>query len=298
MPLSRGWLRQARKGFTLVEVMVSTLLIGMVIILAWTGLISVLGVSNMAQAKTARKAELMRAQDIIINEIREAQSINQSGSLVVDGNSVSMTNVVTNAGIALNDLGNYGNIALYLEIPTNPAITSCSTETGTVPADSVERIVYDIRSSPSEWLKPKAIGRYGRIPELDGSINPCSTPIANDIIADAIADTSSPSSCKGVLSGGDGFTTCTEGSAVELFFKSQIRDVEVAPMISTVTPRTVDFQPPRTCESLDDATLKSLVDENPTIEPKTFGTLTCEQVKQYGTPDGNNDNWDWGNNHD
>ncbi len=241
-----------RRGFTLTELLVASLLMSVVILIAWTGLISALNMSNIAEAKTARQTELSRALTFMNQEIRQAQAINSSGPLTADGSTVSLEDVVSNAGLNLNNLGNYGDLALYLEVPTNSTITTCPAGDGVnpVPADEFDRVVYDVRNSPSTWLAPRAIARYGRIPASDGTINPCSAPVTGDIMADAITDINETPFCDGVLTGGAGFHACMKDDAVNLMVKSAIRDVEVPSVTSTVTSRSIDFTQPTT-QSLD-----------------------------------------------
>lgn len=242
VPRVKSLKRRSRRGFTLTEIMIGSLLLSVVILIAWTGLLSAMNMSASAQAKTAHKIELTTALDMMTNEVRHAQSVNRSGEVALDGSSVSLADVVTNAGINLDDLGNYGDLALYLELPVDPSITACPSGT---PPDSVDRVVYDIRDAPSEWLQPKAVTRYGRIPNIDGKINPCSRPVANDIIADALSSEKSntPPPCAGVLSGSNGFQSCTNGENVELMFKSVISDTGAKPVSSAITPRIVSFDP-------------------------------------------------------
>ncbi|MCM1983950.1 hypothetical protein QQ91_0014095 [Lyngbya confervoides BDU141951] len=228
------------------ELMVAILLVSLVILLSWTGMVSALNTNQVAQIKTARQVELARALDAMTAEIRQAQAVNRSGSVVANGSTVTLTDVVTHGGVDLNDLGNYGEIALYLEIPTDTSVSACPSAGGSIPAAALDRVVYDVRTSPVGWLSPRAIARYGRIPDGAGRINPCSAPVANDIMADAIAQTSDSPTCSGVLSGSGGFHTCVEGDEVGLIFKSAISDVDVLPLSSTVTPRTVDFTPTAT----------------------------------------------------
>ncbi len=291
-----------QRGFSLVELIVGTVLTSIVIFLAWAGLIWTLSFSNTAQAKTARVNELIRAQDIMISEIREAQSVNQSGSLQANGATVSMIDVVAKSGITLNDLGNYGDIALYLELPTNASVKSCPTDTGSIPADPIDRVIYDIRPSPPGWLEPKAISRYGRIPSMDGSIDPCSKPVANDIIADSVANTASAGTCNGVISGSDGFRACMKGESLNLLMKSSINGVDSLSTQSHVTTRAVTLDP------LDEmaSTLKSFRqafelyhqqngqfpnDTHLTLPPGMDGLISNELwVTQ--TPLGGNYNWE------
>ena len=231
------------KGFTLTELIVASLIATFVIMLAWTGLFSVMNMSSEAQAVTARKLELTNALDLLTEEVREAKSINRSGDIIANGADVTLEDVVRQSGLGRDEIGNTGDLALFLEIPTNSEITACMTDKGPIPADTVDRVVYDVRESPVSWLPPEVVARYGRIPEADGSINPCSTPVANDIVADSIAAVDTAPSCDGVLSGGKGFHICQKGENIDLLLKSSISKVDDIPLEGSVTSRAVDFTP-------------------------------------------------------
>ncbi len=233
-----------RQGFTLTELMVASLLLSIVISVAWTGLISMMNMSQAAQAKSARQIELNTALDVMTTEVRQAKAINRSGAIAANGSTISVQDVAESAGVNLNDLGPYGDIALYLELPTTLRDATCPTANGPVVADTVDKVVYDVRPSPTGWMSPNAVVRYGRIPNLDGSINPCSAPVANDIMADSLSDVAEDPSCKGILTGSPGFHTCTQGDNVELLFKSTIQDLDTKQASRHVTLRQASFSPP------------------------------------------------------
>ncbi len=85
-------------------------------------------------------------------------------------------------------------------------------------------MVYDLRPSTGVWLNPRVINRYGRIPTSNGTIDPCSNPVAGDIFVDAISDIDiNPTNCNppAVLAGSGGFYVCTQGLKVELYLRSR-----------------------------------------------------------------------------
>ena len=229
--------------------MISSLLLSVVMLIAWTGLVSALNMSNRSQAVTARQLEMTNTIDIMTKEIRRAQAINRSGSLIPDG-TTTLTDVVVQGGVNLNDLGPYGEIALYLEVPFTkdaPAICPVGTENANnapIGPSHYDPVVYDVRNSPQGWFPPKVVTRYGRLPSRDGTIDPCSNPRANDIAIDSLADTNSNTSCaSGLLAGQGGFHTCTQGDQVELLFKSAIDGVKTVESQTTVSKRIHDFSP-------------------------------------------------------
>jgi hypothetical protein len=247
----RGLRRQrATQGLTLVELIVATLLTSVVILVAWSGLVSVMNMSQVAEARTARQAEVYKALDFMTNEVRMSRAINETATKKADGATVSVADVVVSSGLDLASLGSYGTVSLYLERPTSeeaPAICPVGGPNAGVappsPAD-YDRIVYDIRPSPGGWLKPRALMRYGRVPMADGSINPCSSPIANDPMADALSATVTPPTCSGVLSGEGGFYACVDGKQTDLYFQSDITKTETKRIGSAVSSRLIEVTAP------------------------------------------------------
>jgi prepilin-type N-terminal cleavage/methylation domain-containing protein len=236
-------------GFTLIELLVASLLVSVVILVAWTGLLSIMNMTQAAEAQTARQTELNQALDFMTNEIRMARSINASETLSANGTTVTLENVMTSAGVNPAALGNYGTIGLYLERPTLkdiPAVCPAGPNAGNpppAPAD-FDPVVYDIRPSPGGWLQPRMVARYGRIPSSDGTVNPCNNPVSSDPMVDALSTTMKTTpTCSGVLSGDGGFYSCVNAKEVNLFFQSNINNVEAKMVSSAVTSRVLDIQP-------------------------------------------------------
>ena len=230
-------------GMTLIEVLVAAVISMIVLGVAWSGLISFTKMSDRAEAKTLRQIELTQALDFIANDIKQASAVNQSGTIVADGSTVSLTDVLQNGGVTLSDLGSYGDISLYLEVGMDPSVKSCPAADDTsIPAEKYDRVVYDIRDSSAEWLPPKVIVRYGRLREWDGKINPCNTPVANDIIADVISD--SPIAaipCSGLKSGSGGLQVCTDSSKVDVVVTSAIQELGTREEKRTITTRVTQI---------------------------------------------------------
>jgi Tfp pilus assembly protein PilE len=252
------------QGFTLIEFLVAGIVSTVVILVAWSGLVSAMNVSQEGQARAARQSELNKALDFMTNEIRMASFINKSSATAnttappsssgknsstsnnatATATTTTLTDVVTSAGVNLSDLGSYGTLALYLERPTSsnpPAICPLGGPNAGFPPPTptrFDRIVYDIRPSSSGWLKPQMLARYGRLPAADGTINSCSSPVSSDPIVDALSTTrSSKPTCSGVLSGAGGFYSCVNGREVDLLFQSDISHVESRQANSSTTSR-------------------------------------------------------------
>jgi type II secretory pathway pseudopilin PulG len=238
-------------GLTLIELLVATVITAVVILIVGDGLMSALNASKVAEARTARRTELNRAFDFMTNEIRMAQSINRTNNLSVNG-TVTVEDVVNNAGLTRSQLGDYSAIALYLEIPIDvkaPAICPAggpnANQPPPTPSDR-DRVVYDIRPSSQGWLSPRSINRYGRIPQSGGAINPCSSPVGSDTLVDAISTAMiTPPTCPvpGILTGAEGFMACVNGAQVDLLFQSNVVGSQVRRLNSSALSRPMTARP-------------------------------------------------------
>jgi type II secretory pathway pseudopilin PulG len=210
--------RRSLMGFTLTELLIATGISVLVVTMAFSALLMISNLSKQSQIKIERRTELSRAFDFMTQEIRAARRINQTATKIADGVSTTLQDVITSSGLNLANLGSYGTLALYLEIPIT-ATTSC-------PVD-YDQVVYDIRPNPSSWLGPRIITRYGRVPKIDGTINPCSSPIASDVLVDSMTATSPTPACAapGVLSGSGGFYTCVTQGLVDLYLRSALSNL-------------------------------------------------------------------------
>jgi hypothetical protein len=244
-------LSSASAGLSLIELLVATVITAVVILIVGDGLISALNASKVAEARTARRTELNRAFDFMTNEIRMAQSINQTNTLSVNG-TVTVEDVVSNAGLTRSQLGDYGTIGLYLEIPIDvqaPAICPAGgPNAGQAPPTPVDRdqVVYDIRPSSQGWLSPRSITRYGRVPQSSGVINPCSSPIGSDTLIDAISiDMKTPPNCPApsILTGAEGFMACVTGAQVDLLLQSNVVGTQVRRLSSSALSRPMTARP-------------------------------------------------------
>lgn len=218
---------QSSTGLTLVELLVVILISAIVISVAGSSVVAILAANKKAEVRIERRIDLSRAFDFMTNEIRMARSINRTGNTVANGITGTVEDVVTASGL---NPTSFGTIVLYLEIPitsTIPVICPAGgPNAGLAPPTptNYDRVVYDIRSS-STWLGPRVIARHGRIPRSDGTINPCSNPVANDVLVDSISDTPDPnngppSTCPGA----GGFYACVSSSErqVDFYLNSEV----------------------------------------------------------------------------
>lgn len=192
-------------GFTLVELLVAVAITGIVITVAGFGLVAILQADNKAEAQTERRGELNRALGFIADEIRMARRVNTTNNT-----TTTASNAVTNSGLSL---GSIGTAVLFLEVP----VGICDS------TPVVDRVVYDIRSSSTNWLPPRVIYRYGRIPESNGTVNPCSDPTSKALV-DSISDTGNAPTCDSpaVLSGTEGFYVCVNGRKADLYINGKL----------------------------------------------------------------------------
>jgi prepilin-type N-terminal cleavage/methylation domain-containing protein len=233
-----------RQGFTLIELLIASAITSIVLTVVFIGVLSAINGNHLAEARTRRRIDLSRAFDFISNEIRMANRINQTATAALGG-STTLEDVVTSSGLTLNELGNPNAVVLYLEIPINepgPAVCPAGSPNAGAARARLDRVVYDVRPSTNGWLPPRAIYRYGRIPRLDGSIDPCSLPVSSDTLVDAIASQATPPECgtsarPGQLSGAEGFYACVNGAEVDLNFKSDVTNLEVHRLSSKAASR-------------------------------------------------------------
>lgn len=234
-------------GLTLVELIVALLISSIIMIVAGSALVNILTLNEKAAAQIERRIDLSRAFDFISSEIRTAKRINSSATKIVNGTDTSVADVVATSGLNLANLGSYGTMVLYLEIPTvdNPPAT-CPLGTphaGSPPPEPAQydRVIYDIRPNPNNWLSPRIISRYGRIPSSDGIIDPCQDPVSSDVLVDSISDvniTPSPNcTTPGVLSGSGGFYACVNGGLVDVYMQSKLGDLKTHNLASKAFSR-------------------------------------------------------------
>jgi prepilin-type N-terminal cleavage/methylation domain-containing protein len=264
-PVNRG----QTAGFTLTELLVASAITS--VVLAGSGLMTLLTADQAAEQRQNRRQELNRALAFIADDIRAAQAINL--------NAAKQT---VTANVALADAANRfpteipyrnsieGTEVLYLEIPIpplpppKPGEIRCS-------APEFDRVTYEISPKRTSfftatsplgdklWRGPYLLYRHGRIPGLDGRINPCSerdpskpSEPQNEVLVDGLLNpnASPPPLCgtdslpKPALSGIAGFYTCVTGGQVALMLRGDAspRPWERGndnPSLADVTPVTL-----------------------------------------------------------
>lgn len=237
--------QKRNQGFTLVELLVAMIISTIIIGIAGFGIATILTMDSRAEASIERQVDLNRAFDFLTNEIRMAQRINFTATTATNGTTVTVNDVVASSGMNLGDLGNYGTTVLYLEIPIGDPPGVCPLKgpnAGLAPPEpsNYDRVVYDIRVNTGVWLDPQAIHRYGRIPNNNGTIDPCSNPVPGDIFVDAVSDIDiNPTDCTppAVLSGSGGFYACTEGLKVDLYLRGRGNNVTAYNIASKAVSR-------------------------------------------------------------
>ncbi len=191
------------------------------------GLVALMTNNSKSETRTQRRTEINRALDFISDEVRMASRVNRTASLIYNGSTVPLSAVVTGSGLNLAELGSYGSIVLYLQIPIKGPIPASCPGGSPTPSD-YDRVIYDIRpdtDTTDSWLGPQIIKRYGRTPEIDGTIKPCSPPASQTFI-DSISDINiDPTDCTtspAIVSGTKGFYACVNDREVNLYLRSKV----------------------------------------------------------------------------
>jgi prepilin-type N-terminal cleavage/methylation domain-containing protein len=205
------------RGFSLIEILVSIVIAGILATLISYSLGFLISSDANARKDQSRRVEISRAMELIANDVRMAQRINRTSASLssqIAGVAINSSNTANLFNPALN----LGTPVLYLEIPL-----------GVCPAsgvDVVDRVIYDVRykSQRDLWLGPQILYRYGRIANEDGSIDPCSLPVNNVVIADSLVSYSpprcfSPAILSGAISAPQsGFHACVNKDRVIVTF--------------------------------------------------------------------------------
>jgi prepilin-type N-terminal cleavage/methylation domain-containing protein len=237
-----------KQGFTLAEVVVTMVIALLIMSLAFGAFFTISGMINRMEVESERRVDLSRAFDFLTAEIRSAQRVNSTASVSVaplssssssvggagTGAGASMASVLTSAGL---NPANFGSTpVLYLEVPfSTPPTSAC-------PADGLtyDRVVYDIRPNPTHWLGPRVISRYGRVPTSEGAIDPCRSPVANDVLVDNITESNPsplPTCTTGTQTGAGGFYACVNNGLVQLTLKSKVVDLKTQDIDSKALSR-------------------------------------------------------------
>lgn len=206
-------------GFTLIELLIAMSLTMVAVGLGGFGLVRIMTINIEAEAKTQRRTEIYRATEFISNEVRMARGVNRTPTIILNaGNTLDA--VVTSSGLTPSSaLGaSYGTIVLYLEIP----ITATGACTSTY-----DRVIYNIIPNTASWLGPRMINRYGRTPNIDGTINPCTLP-TNETFIDSISDSNISPTCASpaISAGSGGFYSCVNGRQVDIHLRSKVSNTE------------------------------------------------------------------------
>jgi prepilin-type N-terminal cleavage/methylation domain-containing protein len=233
--IRRPQLKLADGGFTLVELIVAMLLTTVVIAAAGSGLVTLLSANQTSEQRQGQRQELQRAMEFISDDIRSAQRVNKNAANQTVDASEALAAARSQFGMSAVPYYNSiaGTPALYLEIPVGVCAGN----------EVIDRVTYEVRrkrdfalngtltTNEKLWRGPYLIYRHGRIPRLDGEINPCSEPVISEVLVDGILNdnASEPSSCgmpsgastadPARLSGLGGFYTCVKGVQVALLLR-------------------------------------------------------------------------------
>ena len=186
-------------GFTLVELLVSIAITGIVSTMMSYGIGSMVSSNQKLGVEQSRRVEISRAIELISTDIQIAQVINPDAT-------VQATITAKNSANAFNPAINSSDTpVLYLELPI------CSG----VP----ERVIYSIRakSAGEQRFGPNIIYRYGRIADENGTIDCAATPVYS-AIADRITAANITPTCSSpaINSGTNGFYSCVSDNQASI----------------------------------------------------------------------------------
>jgi prepilin-type N-terminal cleavage/methylation domain-containing protein len=225
---------QRHSGFTMVELLVSIAVTGILASLITSALGFTITSNQKLANDQARRTEMGRALEMIADDVHKARFINKT---VAGATRDARTAVNTaNTSSAFNPALALGTAVLYLEVP----VGNCG------PTAIVDRVIYDVRfrSHSSPWRGPQVLYRYGRVPGANGEIDPCSAPVADTVMADGIT-ASAPPRCDApaVLSGltntaaRTGFYTCANGTQVTIALYGQMSSNGIYEAKETISSR-------------------------------------------------------------
>ncbi len=218
-------IQQTRSGFTLVELLVSLVITGIVISLAGSGLYALMQANHRAQIEITDRLELEQALAFMTDEIKMSKQALTSIPLLKDGT----THFKAASGISAT---NYKPI-LILSPATNSGLTN--------------PIVYYIADPPnsSVWLGPRVIYRWGPTLLQNGNYSdgdgkdlttqPPGTPVEyyNEVLIDRISDSAAStaniacepnySNALPIVTDRQGFYACisTDNKSVKLWMSKQ-----------------------------------------------------------------------------
>ena len=186
-------------GFTLVELLVSIAITGIVSTMMSYGIGSMVSSNQKLGVEQSRRVEISRALELISTDIQIATVINPAAT-------VQAAITASNSANAFNPVINSSDIpVLYLELPT---------------CGGAERVIYSTRakSAGDQRFGPNIIYRYGRIADENGNINCASTPVASAAIADRITPANSIPTCSSpaINSGTNGFYSCVSDNQASI----------------------------------------------------------------------------------
>ncbi|MBD2293555.1 prepilin-type N-terminal cleavage/methylation domain-containing protein [Anabaena sphaerica FACHB-251] len=216
------------KGFTLIEVLVATIIMAIVVALAGTAFVGILKQNRKAELESERRSNLNRALNYVANEIRMAKTV-----VAADSTASPPTTTTITSGT--------GVMRLIIPVP-NPASGVDASGTKFYNNRSYT-VVYYTSGSWTGWDSPNSIWRYSNarnpLPDATGTNNPnpssssaaltvpspsptSGTDVDHNFLVDGIQDPSSgaPTCPSGsTLRGGSGFYACiyTNTKQVDLY---------------------------------------------------------------------------------
>lgn len=202
---------QSSTGFTLIELLVAMAITSIVVSLAGSGLVTIMGKNSKAEAETLRRVEFNRALDYIANDVRRANIITTASSYTISSPSPACAVAtpilhVTIPGSTPNNIVYYFN-----------DISGC---TGTT------------LGTKSVWLKPATINRVDNVTSTT-ILGSSGSELVDAVVIDATppncpADlpniTPTPDAVTGKVKGFYTCTSTTNSRVVELHLVGKLTD--------------------------------------------------------------------------
>ncbi|MEM9136936.1 MAG: hypothetical protein AAGB01_06270, partial [Cyanobacteria bacterium P01_F01_bin.42] len=146
--------KRSLSGFTLIELLTTAAMTIILVGSAFLGIMVLLQSQTKTEIQTRQEEVLNFSLDFMGDDIRTASQINGSGgTLTTAAAAIAASNSVIAFSPPLSS--NAGTYVLYLEIPMRfSGVCPAGTDFAGVSPPSVERVLYDVRTSNGVWKGP------------------------------------------------------------------------------------------------------------------------------------------------
>ena len=232
-------------GYTLIELLVSISIMGIVSALVGTGITFMVSSNQKLAAAQSRRVEVSQALEVISYDIRRAENVNGIQNTTPAANiGAAITASVNSTAAGAGSLGSTWDSSLYTPVLFFNISIVCSGTT-IIP----ERVIYSTKAKVAGdgRVGPNILYRYGRIADATDSI-PCSgnDPV-NVPIADNIPNVTTTPTCSSptatlvpaTSAGTNGFYTCVSDKQVSIALFAKLNDSLIYGDNRTITSGTI-----------------------------------------------------------